>query len=108
VSPTGAAGGDPRPTDKCKWCTNVLNLRDVTHSLLSCFQVKGLIDGFSKGDHGKERLATLVDIADTGARPRYITRENVFKPQPTPDEQRAHDPRANQGRGRGRGRGDRG
>jgi len=97
--PTG-----PLPTDKCRWCTNVLNLTDVSHPIQNCFQITGLIDGYKK-DNGKDLLATLAEIAKTGAQPRYLTRDRIFSAQPHPDSRRGNDPRNAQGRGRGGGGG---
>jgi len=103
----GQGTGNPptTATDKCKWCREVLQHRDVNHATASCFQIAGLIEGFSKGDQGRELLATLTEIARSGAQPRYRTRDRAFSAQPAPENRRGNDARGSQGRGRGGGSG---
>ena len=102
---SGAAPAGNTPTDKCKWCTEVLQHRDVTHSLLTCYQVQGLIQGYTKGDHGSEMLTSLIEIARNGAQPRYLTKDRAFSAQPPPDARRGNDTRSSSGRGRSGGGG---
>ena len=82
------AGVTPIP-DKCKWCSEVLNHKDVTHSMATCYQIQGLIEGYTKGDHGAALLAVLSDIARAGTQPRYLTRDRAFSAAPPPGARRS-------------------